>query len=478
MNDPKMSVSNNSYELAINQAHRLSPLRLARLSLFQGCLGCLAVIFAGMLNRIMISELAFPAILVGGGLAFEQLMAPSRVLFGNISDTWPIRGRKRTPYILLGSIGFCRMASISIPLILLTESALMQGDWISITGCSLALCALFSLYGLAISMATTPYLALVIDLTTEKERPRAVGIIWCMLTIGIIVGAISISITTKGLDGVQDPALLQPALQKFMLWVSAIVLGISIFACWGIEPKKNTKDLSLISSSNEVGLKEAWRMIKSSKQIIIFFSFLILYTLGLFLQDPILESFGAEVFNLPISKTTLLNAFWGGGTLFGLLLGGLWITPKLGKLSTARLGCWMIAISLLLLILSGITTNVNALYGVLVIFGLAAGIATNSALSLMLDLTLPAVAGTFVGIWGLAQALSRAIGKVFGGGLLDIGRMISGPDNDLIAFSFVFLLEIIIMIFAINVLNKVSIKRFRQETATNLEILFMADLDS
>ena len=39
-----------------------------------------------MLNRVMISELAFPALLVGGALAFEQLMAPARVVFGQISD--------------------------------------------------------------------------------------------------------------------------------------------------------------------------------------------------------------------------------------------------------------------------------------------------------------------------------------------------------------------------------------------------------
>ena len=85
-------------------------------------------------------------------------------------------------------------------------------------------------------MATTPYLALVIDLTTEKERPKAVGVIWCMLTIGIVVGAIAISITTKDLDGVTDPALLQPALQKFMIKVSIIIFGLTIFSCWGIEP--------------------------------------------------------------------------------------------------------------------------------------------------------------------------------------------------------------------------------------------------
>ena len=468
----------NQSETSSIITNKLSPLSLARLSLFQGCLGCLAVIFAGMLNRIMISELAFPAILVGGGLAFEQLMAPSRVLFGNISDSWPIRGRKRTPYIWLGAAGFCTMAILSIPLIFLTENALRQGGWLPIAACSIGLCILFSLYGLAISMATTPYLALVIDLTTEKERPRAIGVIWCMLTIGIVVGAIAISITTKGLDGVTEVAVLKPALQHFMIWVSGIVFVISIIACWGIEPNSSINRANNERSNKEIGLKESWILVTSSPQILIFFTFLILYTLGLFLQDPILESYGAEVFNLPISKTTLLNAFWGGGTLLGLLLGGLWITPRLGKLSTARMGCWMIITSLILLIFSGLIGNVNGLYGVLVIFGIAAGLATNSALSLMLDLTLPEIAGTFVGVWGLAQALSRAMGKVFGGGLLDIGRAISGPENPFIAFSFVFFLEIIVMVFAIFVLGKVSIKRFKQETSTKIEAFMLAELDA
>ena len=74
------------------------------------------------------------------------------------------------------------------------------------------------------------------------------------------------------------------------------------------------------------------------------------------------------------------------------------------------------------------------------------------------------MAGTLVGVWGLAQALSRAMGKIFGGGLLDLGRIISGPDSPLMAFSFVFLLEIIVTALAILVLNKISVKRFREET--------------
>lgn len=463
----------------MNQEKRLNWIDLARISLFQGCLGCLAVVFAGMLNRVMISELAFPAILVGGGLAFEQLMAPSRVLFGNISDRWPIKGMKRTPYIFLGAGGFCLMAVLSIPYIFFTEKILVQGEVFPILLSSLGLCILFSLYGLAVSMATTPYLALVIDLTSEEERPKAVGIIWCMLTVGIIVGAISISIATKGLDGVTETAILQESLQRFMIWVSCIVFCITIFSCWGIESSKGIKNNSIQSKDQkEVGLKESWKIITSSKQIIIFFLFLLFYTLGLFLQDPILESYGAEVFNLPISKTTLLNAYWGFGTLIGLLIGGLWITPKLGKLSTARIGCWLIVSSLFLIIISGVLVNENALFGVLVVFGLAAGIATNSALSLMLDLTLPEMAGTLVGVWGLAQALSRALGKIFGGGLLDIGRLLTGPENPLIAFSFVFTLEILVTCVAIFILNKVNVRKFREETSITMESLFMSELEN
>ena len=35
------------------------------------------MIFVGLLNRVMLTELGFPGLLVGGALAFEQLVAPS-----------------------------------------------------------------------------------------------------------------------------------------------------------------------------------------------------------------------------------------------------------------------------------------------------------------------------------------------------------------------------------------------------------------
>ena len=206
-----------------------------RLGLFQGCLGCLAVIFSGLLNRIMLSELGFPGLLVGGALAFEQFVAPSRVLFGQISDAHPLASRHRVPYVLIGTAAFCLLAVLSVPLIFQVGRLLQDGSQPGLALGIAALCGLFALYGLAISLATTPYLALVIDRTSEQERPRAVGIIWCMLTVGIVIGAVAIGVSLRSLDGVSDPLVLQEALSRFMTIVAAAVMLLTVVATWGME---------------------------------------------------------------------------------------------------------------------------------------------------------------------------------------------------------------------------------------------------
>jgi BCD family chlorophyll transporter-like MFS transporter len=449
----------------------LTVLTTLRLGLFQACLGCLAVVFAGMLNRIMISELAFPGLLVGGALAFEQFVAPARVLFGQVSDRHPLAGRRRVPYVLLGAFLFCVLAVVAVPLIFHVGALLPNGDQPRLGLAIAALCGLFALYGLSISLASTPYLALVIDRTSEAERPRAVGLIWCMLTVGIVVGAIAISISLRSLDGVSDPAVLQPVLMRFMTTLAGIVFSLTVFATWGMEPRREPlpSEGSDWHREDAVTLRQSWALITSSRQVLIFFGFLILFTLGLFLQDPILESYGAQVFGMPIAATAQLNAFWGIGTLVGLLVAGLWIVPRLGKLPTARLGCRLIAGSLLLLLLSGLSGSVPVLQFVMLLFGLAAGVGTNSALCLMLDLTLPQAAGAFVGVWGLAQALSRALGKVLGGGLFDLGRSLPLGPGPYPAFALVLGVELTIALAALLLLERVNVHRFRQDTGRSLE---------
>jgi len=462
-------------------AVRLGLFHTLRLGLFQGCLGCLAVIFAGLLNRVMLSELAFPGLLVGGALAFEQFVAPSRVLFGQISDAHPWVGRHRTPYIWLGTVLFCGLAVLSIPLIFHVGGLLRAGLQPQLGFGIAALCGLFALYGLAISLATTPYLALVIDRTSEEERPRAVGIIWCLLTVGIVVGAIAISLSLRQLDGITDPALLEPRLLAFMVKVALVVLALTVVATVGLEaPAPRAGIAGQPRREDSITLAQAWTLITSSRQVLVFFSFLVLFTLGLFLQDPVLESYGADVFGMPIAATASLNAVWGIGTLLGLLFAGLWLVPRLGKLATARLGCQLILASLVLLLLAGLVARVPVLQVVLFLFGLAAGIGTNSALVLMLDLTLPEAAGTFVGVWGLAQALSRALGKVVGGGLLDLGRglqqLLPVPDGAYLPYALVFAVEVAVAFAALLLLSRLNLRQFREDTGRSLSKVLALEL--
>ena len=433
------------------------------------------MIFSGLFNRIMLSELAFPGLLVGGALAFEQFVSPARVLFGQISDAHPIAGRHRVPYVLIGATLFSLLAILAVPLTFRVAALMQAAEQPALAFGMAALCGLYALYGLAISLASTPYLALVIDRTDEAERSRAVGIIWAMLTVGIVIGAIATSLSLRSLDGISDPAVLQPVLQRFMLAVGAVVWVLSIVAVWGMEhPGEANRETQ---REDGITLSQAWALITSSRQVLIFFAFLVLFTLGVFIQDPVLESYGGKVFGMAIGATAQLNAFWGMGTLMGLLLAGLWIVPRLGKLPATRLGCQLIVLALALLLLCGLRPHVPVLQVVLFLFGIAVGLATNGALCLMLDLTLPQAAGTFVGVWGLGQALSRALGKLLGGGLYDLGRWLPFGPGPYPPFAVVLSLELVVAVLALVLLERVNVRQFREDTDTGLRRVLALEME-
>ena len=104
------------------------------------------------------------------------------------------------------------------------------------------------------------------------------------------------------------------------------------------------------------------------------------------------------------------------------------------------------------------------------------GIGTNSALCLMLDLTLPQAAGTFVGVWGLAQALSRALGKLFGGALYDLGRWLPLPGGSFPAFALVFVVELLVALLALHMLSRLNLRQFREDTGRGLSRVLAMEL--
>ena len=102
------------------------------------------------------------------------------------------------------------------------------------------------------------------------------------------------------------------------------------------------------------------------------------------------------------------------------------------------------------------------------------GVATNGAISLMLDLTAAETAGTFIGAWGLAQAMSRAVATVAGGVLLDLGR--SWFHTPILAYGTVFGIQAMGMIAAISFLNQVDVVEFRERSRVAIAQILQVEL--
>ena len=139
-----------------------------------------------------------------------------------------------------------------------------------------------------------------------------------------------------------------------------------------------------------------------------FFGVLSLFTFALFLQEAVLEPYGGAVFGMDVCASTRLNATWGIGTLAGIASTGFLLVPRLGPQRTALVGGLLSAVFVMGMVIAGATSSEPLFKASLLLFGYSAGVSTNASLTLMLGLTSPLMAGTFIGVWGLAQAYAEA----------------------------------------------------------------------
>lgn len=451
---------------------------MLRLGVYQMGLGIMSILTLGVLNRVMIDELRVPALITAGAIAMHQFVAPARVWFGQMSDSKPLFGMHRTGYVWLGTVSFAIAAFIAVQVIWQLNASLQAVGWSAQSYGWVGLLGLvFAVYGLALSAGSTPFAALLVDVSEEEQRSKLVGIVWSMLMVGIVVGAIISSSLLKQISLDAPIEVLQASINRLFMIVPAIVVGMALFATLGVERRYSRyRDRSSVADREDsITLKRALRVLTASRQTGIFFTFLMVMTISLFMQEPILEPYGGEVFGMTISETTRLNAFWGMGTLVGLSTAGFFIVPRLGKKQTARLGCLLVAGCFVVIILSGLTQTPSMLMSALLLLGVGFGIVTNGAISLMLDLTAAETAGTFIGAWGLAQAMSRALATVAGGTLLDVGRQLFSVP--LFSYSMVFGLQAIGMLCALWCLNRVDVQEFRTNTRSAIAQFMEGDLD-
>ncbi len=438
---------------------KVNLLTMFRLGLFQMGLGIMSVLTLGVLNRVMIDPklLAVPATIAAGTTAMALFVSPGRVWFGQMSDSKKLWGYHRTGYIWAGLSVLALFVFLAVQVVWQLGASLSNGWTLQSTAWAALLALVFALYGLCIDASSTTYAALLVDVSDEDNRSKLVGVVWSLLMVGIVVGAV---ISKKLLEGLTRETL-QGSVNRLFIILPIAVVCLGFIATIGIE-KKYSRFASrsiLADRENHITLSKALKVLTASRQTALFFSFLLVMTISLFLQQPILEPFGGEVFHMSVAQGALLNACWGIGVLVGMSVTGFLIVPRLGKQKTARLGCWAVAVSFGLVIATGFTGNSVLLKSAVLVLGLAGGVLTNGAVSLMLDLTSAETAGTFLGAWGLAQALAQGLATVGGGGLLDLGRRLL--NTPVLAYSLVFATSALGMIFAVSLLNSVNTAEFQ-----------------
>jgi Major Facilitator Superfamily. len=468
------------------KVHDLPLWQMFRLGLFQMGLGTMSLLMLGVLNRVMIDGLKVPATVAVLAIAMHQFVAPARVWFGQLSDSRPISGLYRTAYICWGAVLFTAIAFITVQCIWQLGASLPESGWAwtpAVTGWTVLIGGLFALYGLSLSASSTPFAALLVDVSHEGERPKLVGIVWSLLMVGIVAGAILSSGLLQKVRAGSGIAELQEPINFLFTLVPLLVAVLAVVSVWGIERRysyfvqgKLDSAANKLVREDQITLGKALRVLTASRQTGLFFAFLLTMTISLFMQEPVLEPFGGEVFGMSYAQTTALNAFWGTGTLIGLSSSGFLVIPRLGKQNSTKYGCIAVACTFGLVVLSGVWQSANLLRGGMFIFGLASGVTTSGAISLMLDLTATGTAGTFIGAWGLAQAMARGLATVLGGTVLDIGRLLF-PNQATAAYGLVFGCQALGMLLAVYLLGQVNVQEFRENSQVAIAKILASDLD-
>jgi BCD family chlorophyll transporter-like MFS transporter len=402
-----------------------------------------------------------------------QFVSPARIWFGQMSDAKKLWGYHRSGYVWIGLVLLAIFAFLAVQVVWQLGASVTTGWTVQSTAFTALLALMFALYGFCIGCCATPFAALLVDVSDEDNRSQLVGVVWSMLMVGIVVGAVT---SKKLLEGL-TPETLQTSVDRLFLILPLAVVCCGFIGTVGVEKKysRYSSRSVLVNREDRITLGRALKILTASRQTGLFFSFLLVMTISLFLQQPILEPYGGEVFGMTVGEGAQLNAFWGLGILLAMSITGFWVVPRLGKQKTTRLGCWLTAGSFGFVIAAGFTGNPIGLEIAVFLFGLASGVITNSAVSLMLDLTAAETAGTFLGAWGLAQAIAQATATLAGGALLDLGRR--WLQTPVLAYGLVFAISGVGMVLAVELLNRVNVTEFRTNARQAIATVLESELD-
>jgi BCD family chlorophyll transporter-like MFS transporter len=391
-------------------------LRVFRLGLFQFGMGLSLAPLTGTLNRVLINELAIPAVVVGMLIALHYFVSPTRVLIGFRSDVDRAQGRWRTPYLVFGAmLTYGGLATAPFALILLS------GDGVVTFPTAMIICLLiFLAYGVGVNIVETIYLAMVSDITPPHERGRVLGVLWIMLVLGTIVSSILMG---QLLLDYSHYRLIQVMQGSALLFIF-----LTFVALFGQERLKSNGELADVSAPAPVRetLGASLRLLLNQRPLRNLFAVLFLATLGFATHDVLLEPYGGQVLGMSVAATTQLTALWGGGMLIAIAAAAVALWRGRSAILLIGGGCLLGVLGFLTVALAGNSTLVDVFRGGVVLIGMGRGLFIVGGLALVMALVDRNHAGLFLALWGITQALAQGFGTIGAGLARDIVQAVTG----------------------------------------------------
>jgi len=348
--------------------------QIIRLGMIQACLGAVVVVTTSTLNRIMVVELALPALLPGFLVAWHYAVQMVRPRMGFGSD----KGRRSTPWMMGGMLvlGVGGVMAAWATVWMATQpfyGALLA--WLS-----------FSLIGLGVSACGTSLLALMAKRVPDERRAPAATTVWLMMIVGFAV--------TAGVVG----KLIDPYSPQVLLHVSAglslLTACITALCLWGLEKDGGSVSTSAASDSTErlqkQNFKEAFQEVWAEPAARTFTVFVFMSMLAYSAQDLILEPFAGAVHGFTPGQTTQLSGWHHMGVLIGMLAvagaGSRWVAGRLGSVQAWMVGgCLVSALATLGLVSSAVSVD-WPLKANVVFLGVANGAFSIAAIATMMRL--------------------------------------------------------------------------------------------
>jgi MFS transporter, BCD family, chlorophyll transporter len=428
-----------------NTSRGLSWFGIVRLGLVQAALGAIVVLTTSTLNRVMVVELALPALLPGLLVGLHYAVQVARPRMGHGSD----QGRARTPWIIGG------MAVLATG----GFGAAVATAWMGTqpaAGTALAVLA-FMLVGLGVSACGTSLLVLLAKQVEPARRAGAAATVWVMMIVGFVITA---ALAGKLLDPYSPQRLVAVS-----AGVSLVAWCISVVAMAGVERRGS---VAATQDGAPTRFRDALREVWAEPDARLFTVFVFVAMLAYSAQDLILEPFAGAVFAYSVGESTQLSGVQHGGALAGMLLAALAgrrvAGASAGSLRTWTIGgCLASALALLGLVAAGVVGPAWPLRANVFMLGVANGAFSIAAIASMMSLAgagAPHREGVRMGLWGAAQAIAFAAGGLAGAAASDMARALLGSPG--LAYGSVFFVEAMLFVASAWLAHRVSRLRTAQ----------------